>query len=113
MLDIQDVVNNPVFALLLLVACATLWQVVSVLFERITHSKEKQNSAIIEQLRTLNDKLTELIIDVKIISNHSLKLENDIKSLNDNAKNIGITVGEHSKTLAIHSEKIKNLEKQK
>ena len=102
--------SHPVVIVGLVVVCCFLWQIISVLFERITHCKEKQNGAIIEQLRTLNDKLTELIVDVRLISSHALKLEDDIKSLNHNIQNIGKTVGEHSKTLAVHTEKISNLE---
>jgi len=102
--------SHPVVIVGLVVVCCFLWQIITVLFEKITHSKEKQNNAIIEQMREMNNKLTDIYCDVRVLSGKLNKFEDDIFSINKNVLEINKTVGEHSKTLAVHTEKISNLE---
>jgi hypothetical protein len=103
--------SHPVIIVGLVIVCCLLWRGISYLFSRITHSKDKVNDAIVEQLRELNDKFTELLTDVRIMRVKSLNIEDDIKVTNESVKKISCTVAEHSKMLAVHSEKIKNLER--
>ena len=111
MIEISDstLMSNPVYALLLLVACCLLWNITRTLFERLTKAKDKENSAVVEQLKETNNILAEIKCEVRVSTNKISELDNDVKCIDKDIREIGVKVNEHDKTLVRYEEKIKNL----
>ena len=109
----EEIAQSPTAIIAIVLACVILTKVASYLFEKLTHSKEKQGVAIVKQLQQLNEKLTELITDVRVLTHKSSDFEDDLKHVNYSLKQAKEQLHEHSKIIAIQTEKIKNLENRK
>jgi predicted nucleic acid-binding Zn-ribbon protein len=109
MLDIEDITGNPVFALLLLVVCAFLWQIVQRLFEKMTHSKEKESKEVVRQLETMNATLIEFMCDLKVLTHQTAQHTDCICKIEKRVDEHGKTLVEHSKKLSRHELKIEHI----
>ena len=105
-----DDLYHPVIIVGLVLVCSLLWRLISYLFVKLTHKEEKANKVIVEELRELNKKVSELITCVTVLTGKSSDFNDALKHTNFSLKQAKEQLHEHSKILAIQTEKLKHLE---
>ena len=112
--------SHPAVIVGLVVVCSLLWRLVSFLFEKITHHKDRADELIKESLRNIekkldatNSKLSELHADFIVVATKVDKLDDKVNNIQIEVRTMDDILNDLCRDVAVHTEKIKNLENRK